>query len=95
MFRPCPIRLPRTLIDSPHEVTITAMDNSENEATCTFDVVVRTKEQSLSRSETISAWDFAMTNTTVGDLGLAFFTHHIYSEGGAVSSFVVGVIQVM
>ncbi|EGD73799.1 TK/RTKC protein kinase [Salpingoeca rosetta] len=73
-------------VDSPHSVTFTASDSSNNEAQCTFDVFVTVPENVLQRKEVVTEWAYPIERRIVPDLNLAFYTHRIHGTG-PVSSF--------
>ena len=67
----------------------TARDDAQNTNECVFDVIVRSTDNSIVREETLPTGTFALTSDEVEQLRLAYFSHHLVSKGGDVSSFTV------
>eukprot|EP00043_Microstomoeca_roanoka_P011985 m.113350 g.113350 ORF g.113350 m.113350 type:complete len:2370 (-) comp15356_c3_seq2:346-7455(-) len=74
-------------IDSPHSVTVYAVDSSNNRRECTFDVIVQAEENPLYVSEIVTEWVFPYAQLTIEPLKRTFVTHEIHSNGGDIGRF--------
>ena len=69
----CPLRSP----DSPHAVTVTAVDDSGNERSCDFDIFITVDEHVLARTEVVETFAFPMERHYAEANALLFYSHRI------------------
>ena len=72
VFR-CHFRSP----DSPHAVTVTAVDDSGNERSCAFDIFIPVDEHVLARTEVVETFAFPMERQYAEANALLFYSHRI------------------
>ncbi|EGD73426.1 TK/RTKC protein kinase [Salpingoeca rosetta] len=74
-------------IDSPHSVTVYAVDSSNNRRACTFDVLVTVDEHELKRTETVQTWRFPIQRRVADVVDLVYFTHTIPIYSSDIMTF--------
>ena len=75
--QPFVFRCPLRSLDSPHAVSVTAVDDSGNERSCDFDIFIPVDEHVLARTEVVETFAFPMERHYAEANALLFYSHRI------------------